>query len=136
MQKKLLFMLTLLLMSIGVVNAQVEVNENYVQSEQGFVVKRGSFKIGKKKYSYSGLYTPDGKICVKCNYSWEDHTDKKADIAVAPGTEVLGPFAFADFSDRPLYLPKSLKKIYPNATGGTYIDLYDDKYITEHVVIQ
>ena len=134
MKKNLLSMFTLFLMSIGVANAQVEVNENYVQSEQGFVCKEGSLKIGKEKYYYSGIYTADGKTCVKLNYNIQANRDKTANV-VAPGTEVLASNAISHIIGD-LILPKSLKKIYTNSLGVRNVIIYDDNAITEHIVIK
>lgn len=133
--KKYLFTLVICLMSIGSVNAQTEVKDGYVQSEQGFVYKKGSFKINgtKNKCAYAGIYTPDGKICVKISNRTLDKNNEIVD-AVAPGTEVIGPEASAEIETPWLYIPKSVKKIYNGGLKVKNVLIYDISEISEHVI--
>jgi hypothetical protein len=132
--RKVLLMLTLCLVGISVADSQSIADESSVESELGFVYKEGSFKIGKEKYYYAGIYTADGKICVKFNYSVLEGRDVTAN-AVAPGTEVLAATEIHTMRGD-LFLPKSLKKIYTKFLSVRNALIYDDKAIAEHVVLK
>ena len=135
--KKYILTLAICLMGIGSVAAQTEVKDGYVQSEQGFVYKKGSFKINgtKKKCDYAGLYTPDGRICVKISNRTLDKNNVIVD-AVAPGTEVIGPEASEGLETPWLYIPTSVKKIYSGGLKVRNVLIYDINEISEHKIEQ
>ena len=131
--KKYLLTLAICLIGMGSVNAQTEVKDVYIQSEQGFVYKSGSFKINgaKAKCDYAGLYTPDGKICVKISSRGKNGLNIDA---VGPGTEVICPDASAGIETHFLHIPTSVKKIYSGGIKVKNVLIYDINEISEHKI--
>lgn len=134
--KKIILFFVLSLISIEGTIAQTEVKDDYAYSENGFVLKEGSFKIGKLTYLYCGLYSPDGKVCIKVNNRCPHHKDQES-MSFAPGTEIIAPYATAGLNKPWYYIPKSVKKIYSGALSGcTNIYYYNDSEITEHKQVE
>ena len=116
--------------------AQTEVKDDYVCSENGFVIKEGFIKIGKLTLHYCGLYSTDGKVCVKINNRCPHYKDIES-LSLAPGTEIIAPYATAGLDKPWYYIPKSVKKIYSGALSGCKdIYYYNDSEITEHKQVE
>ncbi len=138
--KKFLLVLMLCISYAGYVSAQTTVNEKSIRCEQGFELKEGEFKIGKTKYHYGGIYTLDGKVCIRCNIMILNSTNYVD--AVAPGTEVIASGALTNVRRKVFYIPKSVKEVQAGALvlGGRddesllYISIYDDSLVTEHKI--
>ncbi len=96
-----------------------------VYSESGFVLREGRFKIGKIKCFYKGLYTADGKVCVRIM----PLSITNAYRCVAPGTEIIATGAFQ--SEDWVFLPKSCKTICTGALNTPYIAPYDESQVSD-----
>ena len=129
--KKVLFIVFCIL-SIGYSQAQND-SINYIYDERGFVVKQGTFSIGKNKFCYYGLYTSDEKACVKMFRPAHPYVLM---ICVAPGTEKILPNACSGIGL--VGIPRSVKYISKEAfpTDVTDIYVYDDKQIENHKTIE
>ena len=126
--KRIGLLLTACLLSFSLCQAQenkVDVKPELVYSADGFVYRMGSFKIEKTKYTYCGLYTTDGKVCVKMfGYTGGGY------VCIAPGTEIIANCACLDSSQ--IFIPKSVKQISTGAFPATCrVFVYDESTITE-----
>lgn len=133
MMKQSILILMFCLFGFGSISAQqTEVTEEYVSDANGFVVKEGAFKVGKIQVSFAGLYTSDGKVCVKIFNRCIHQSANRLTNGVAPGTEILAPSATAGITKELLYLPRKLKKIYANALSGCLnVEFYNENDVTE-----
>jgi hypothetical protein len=134
---KIYLLLIFSLISIGSAKAQTEVKDGYVTSEKGFVYKSGKFTIGKKKFKYAGLYSADGKVCVKTFKPIG--SSNQEETVVAPGTEIV--VNGACYWHYYVWLPTTVKKIGEDALmknqyglGETYF--YNAEDIVDHIVNQ
>lgn len=127
MKKLLLFVAILFCCSTGYAqNAEVKTTPDDVYSEKGFVVRRGSFKAGKQKYRFYGLYSADGTVCVAC---WPLIGDL---LTVAPGTKIIAKNAITSTEKSLCYIPSTVTQISTAAIRtGIEVEIYDNDAVTE-----
>ena len=85
--------------------------------EKGYVFRKGKFRIGKIKCYFEGLYTADGKVCVRVN----PHIPATYHQCIAPGTEIVAKGALPESVLGWVYLPKSVKTISTEAFANDLI---------------
>jgi hypothetical protein len=125
---KRILIIMLCVMGMATLHAQTEVKDGYVESNQGFVIKKGTFEYEGRKYGYHGLYSADGKVLVQC-------IPYKGGVAygctVAPGTEVIVNAAHGEG-----YItaaPSSVRKICEGAKfNSNKLVVYDVTKVTKH----
>ncbi len=93
-------------------NDETKVTPNEVSCEKGFVMRKGSFKVGKRKFKFSGVYSADGSVCVKC---WP-YAIPGDWLIVAPGTKTIARNALISTETNYCYLPNSVTKISTDAS--------------------
>ena len=127
MKKLLLFAAILLCCSTGYAqNAEIKTTPDDVFSEKGFVVRRGSFKAGKQKFRFYGLYSADGTVCVVC---WPLIGDL---LTVAPGTKIIAKNALTSTEKSLCYIPNTVTQISTAAIRtGMEVVIYDNDAVTE-----
>jgi len=100
--------------------------DEYIYSEQGFVVKKGELMLGQTPFYYAGLYSKDGKTLFKA------YTQYNSNQCVAPGTEIIDSRAFADMGENMptlLMIPETVKKIGVSTFRSTEVKLYEESEI-------
>lgn len=97
--------------------------------ENGYVVRKGRFRIGKQKCYFNGLYTADGKVCVRMN---PRNIPAAHYQCVAPGTEVVATGALPESVLGWVFLPKSVKTIYKDAFAADLVIVpYDESKLED-----
>jgi len=131
MKKLILFVAILFCCSTGYAqNAEVKTTPDDVFSEKGFVVRKGSFKLGKEKLKFKGIYSPDGTVCVKC---WSNY-EESIILVVAPGTKTIAQNACITPNTKCCYIPNTVTKISTNAFPAfCEVIIYDVNAIEELV---
>ena len=129
MKKLILFVAILFCCSTGYAqNAEVKITPDDVFCEKGFVVRKGSFKLGKEKLKFKGIYSPDGTVCVKC---WP-HAVNTDILVVAPGTKTIAQNACVTTMTKYCYIPNTVTQI---GTGSfptdCEVEIYDVNAIEE-----
>ena len=129
MKKLILFVAILLCCSTGYAqNAEVKITPNDVFCEKGFVVRKGSFKLGKEKLKFKGIYSPDGTVYVKCL----PHAINTDILVVAPGTKTIAQNACVTTMTKYCYIPNTVTQI---GTGSfptdCEVEIYDVNAIEE-----
>lgn len=133
--KRIILFFSFTLFFVSMSHAQTDVKEGLVYSESGFIYKSGTFKVGKIKYRYGGLYMPDGKTLVKGDVFFGMYYAERT--AVAPGTEVIMPYAFSGaiynglqehaYNGEYVVIPSSVKYLSPLSFNGFFrVSVYDD----------
>ena len=127
MKKLILFVAILFCCSTGYAqNAEVKTTPDDVFCEKGFVVRKGSFKAGKQKYRFYGLYSADGTVCVAC---WPLIGDL---LTVAPGTKIIAKNAITSTEKSLCYIPSTVTQISTAAIRtGIVVEIYDNDAVTE-----
>ena len=127
MKKLIFFVAILFCCSTGYAqNAEVKTTPDDVYSEKGFVVRRGSFKAGKQKFKFYGLYSADGTVCVAC---WPLIGDL---LTVAPGTKIIAKNAITSTEKSLCYIPSTVTQISTAAIRtGIVVEIYDNDAVTE-----
>lgn len=127
MKKLILFVAILLCCSTAYAqNAEVKTTPDDVFCEKGFVVRRGSFKAGKQKFRFYGLYSADGTVCVAC---WPLIGDL---LTVAPGTKIIAKNALTSTEKSLCYIPSTVTQISTAAIRTDMeIEIYDNDAVTE-----
>ena len=127
MKKLILFVAILFCCSTGYAqNAEVKTTPDDVFCEKGFVVRKGSFKAGKQKYRFYGLYSADGTVCVAC---WPLIGDL---LTVAPGTKIIAKNAITSTEKSLYYIPSTVTQISTAAIRtGIVVEIYDNDAVTE-----
>ena len=127
MKKLILFVAILFCCSTGYAqNAEVKTTPDDVFSEKGFVVRKGSFKAGKQKFKFYGLYSADGTVCVAC---WPLIGDW---LIVAPGTKIIAKNALTSTEKSLCFIPSTVTQISTAAIRtGIVVEIYDNDAVTE-----
>jgi len=131
MKKLILFVAILFCCSTGYAqNAEVKITPDDVFCEKGFVVRKGSFKLGKEKLKFKGIYSLDGTVCVKC---WP-HAVNTDILVVAPGTKTIAQNACVTTMTKYCYIPNTVTQISTNAfPTDCEVEIYDVNAIEELV---
>lgn len=124
MRKLLLLIVTLVLIDVCQAQESSSVSAEKVTCETGYIIRKGRFKVGKQKCYFNGLYTADGKVCVRMN---PNNIPASHYQCVAPGTEIVANGALPETVLGWVFLPKSVKTIYTGAFAhDVYIVPYDE----------
>ncbi len=129
MKKLLLLIVTLVLVDVCQAQESSSASADKVTCETGYIVRKGRFRIGKQKCYFNGLYTADGKVCVRMN----PHNIPAAHYqCVAPGTEIVAKGALPESVLGWVFLPKSVKTIYTEAFAHDLVIVpYDESKLED-----